>query len=76
MNNVNLRTILNDYERKRIYEINALEARKNELYIQVPRLKQIDTELSSTSISVAKNLIKYNNPALMDTLKQNINNLS
>ena len=31
MNNTNLRTILNDYEKKRIYEINALEARKNEL---------------------------------------------
>lgn len=75
MNNVNLRTILNDYERKRIYEINALEARKNELYVQVPRLKQIDAELSSSSISVAKNLIKFNNPNLINTLKENINNL-
>ena len=75
MNNVNLRTILNDYERKRIYEINALENRKNELYSQIPRLRQIDSELSSSSISVAKNLIKSNNPNLINKLKENINNL-
>lgn len=75
MNNINLRTILNDYERKRIYEINALENRRNELYLQVPRLKQIDSELSSSSISVAKNLIKYNDPSLINNLKETINNL-
>ena len=75
MNNVNLRTILNDYERKRIYEINALENRRNELYSQIPRLQQIDSELSSSSISVAKNLIKSNNPNLINKLQENINNL-
>ena len=75
MNNVNLRTILNDYERKRIYEINALENRRNELYSQIPGLQQIDSELSSSSISVAKNLIKSNNPNLINKLQENINNL-
>jgi DNA replication protein DnaC len=75
MNNTNLRTILNDYEKKRIYEINALEARKNELYIQIPRLKQIDSELSSASISVTKNILKYNNPSLINDLKKTIKNL-
>ena len=72
MNNVNLRTILNDYERKRIYEMNALENRKNELYNQIPRLKQIDSELSSSSISVAKNLLKSNKPEKLTELQKNI----
>ena len=75
MNNVNLRTILNDYERKRIYEMNALENRKNELYNQIPRLKQIDSELSSSSISVAKNLLKSNKPELLTELQKNIQSL-
>ena len=75
MDNVNLRTILNDYERKRIYEISALENRRNELYNQIPRLRQIDSELSSSSISVAKNLIKFNNPNLLNKLQENIQNL-
>lgn len=75
MNNTNLRTILNDYERKRIYEINALESRKRELYVQVPRLKQIDSELSSSSISIAKDLINYKDPSLINKLKETITNL-
>ena len=75
MDNINLKTILNDYERKRIYEIKALENRKNELYSQIPRLQQIDSELSSSSISVAKNLIKFNNPDLINKLQENISSL-
>ena len=75
MNNVNLRTILNDYERKRIYEINALENRRNELYNRIPRLQQIDSELSSSSISVAKNLIQFNDPDLINKLQENISTL-
>lgn len=75
MNNLNLKTILNDYERKRIYEINALELRKNELYSQNPRLQQIDSELSSSSISIAKNLIKFKDPSLLNNLNNTINNL-
>ena len=75
MNNVNLKTILNEYERKRNYEINALETRRNELYQQIPRLQQIDSELSSSSISTAKNLIKFNNPNLIYKLQENIKNL-
>ena len=75
MNNVNLKTILNEYERKRNYEINALETRRNELYQQIPRLQQIDSELSSSSISTAKNLIKFNNPNLIYKLQEHIKNL-
>lgn len=75
MNNINLKTILNEYERKRIHEINELEARKKELYSQIPRLKQIDSELSSSSISITKSIIKFSNPSLVNNLKQTITNL-
>ena len=75
MDNTSLKTILNDYERHRIYEINALEDRRNDLYTRFPRLKEIEAELSSSSISIAKNLIKEKNQDLLNNLNTKIDSL-
>lgn len=75
MSESNLKTILNEYEKKRIYKINELENKKQDLYAKLPRLQEIDSKLSSLSISTAKNLLMFNNPHLITDLNDNINNL-
>lgn len=75
MNESNLKTILNEYEKKRIYKINELENKKQHLYNKLPRLQEIDYELSSLSISTAKNLLMSNNKNLITNLNNTINKL-
>ena len=75
MNEDTLKTLLNEYEKKRIFKINDLENKKQNLYNKLPRLQEIDNELSSLSISTAKNLLISNNKKLIEQLNQNIEKL-
>lgn len=75
MSNNNLNVILNEYEKKRIYKINELEIKKQNLYKELPRLQEIDNELSSLSISTAKNILLSNNQTLIKGLNDTINKL-
>ena len=69
MNSAILTNILKDYERKRNYAEKDLEERKQKLYEQNPRLKEIDAELSKLGISTAKNLIIKNDITLLNNLQ-------
>ena len=51
MNNSILSALLKDYERKRSNAEKDLEIRKNKLYVENPRLQEIDDELSKIGIS-------------------------
>jgi len=75
MSDHNLKNILNEYEKKRIYKFNELENRKKNLYGKIPRLQEIDNELSSLSISTAKNILLSNNQNLITNLNNTINKL-
>ena len=72
MNSVILTNILKDYERKRNTAEKELEQRKEKLYAEIPRLEEIDTELSKLGISTAKSLILKNDPALLNDLQNQI----
>ena len=61
MSNEILSSLLNEYEQKRVRaELNA-QRRKEELYKSVPRLEQIEQELSKYAINVAKEILQNNN---------------
>ena len=70
MNSAILTNILREYEHKRNQAEKDLEERKNNLYNQNPRLQEIDNELSKLGISTAKSLIIKNDSELLNTLKQ------
>ena len=50
----NLRSILTSYERKREKAESDLEARKNDVYKQIPEIKEIDKEVSQVGLKLAK----------------------
>lgn len=57
MTNDVLNSLLREYEQKKINAELDLEERKNKIYELIPRLKEIDDELNSLGIKVAKNIL-------------------
>ena len=57
MANEVLRSLLKEYEQKRVRAEIDLERRKEELYKKVPRLAEIEEELSKYAINVAKQML-------------------
>ena len=72
MNNTILTNILKEYEKKRILAEKDLEKRKNTLYLENPRLYEIEQELSKIGIATAKSLILSNNSDILNTLNKNV----
>ena len=52
-----LNSLLREYEQKKINAELDLEERKNKIYDLIPRLKEIDDELNSLGIQVAKSIL-------------------
>lgn len=75
MNSSNLKTLLNEYEKKRLQAIYDAEQRKTDLYKQEPKLQEIDDELSKTAISVSKQILISKNPSLLEDLNSKIDEL-
>ncbi len=75
MNNAILSSLLKKYEQKRISAEKDLDERKNKLYLENPRLQEIDDELSKIGISTAKALIMSNSNNLLNDLNIKVNNL-
>lgn len=73
MSNTTLKNLLTEYENKRIRAIKLAEQRKKELYIQNPKLQEIDDKLNALAISTAKSLINKNDSELLKNLEKNIN---
>ena len=57
MANEVLNSLLKEYEQKKLNAELDLEKRKQNLYKLIPRLEQIDAELSTLGISTAKNIL-------------------
>ena len=76
MSNDALSSLLKEYEQKKLNAEMDLEKRKNNLYKLIPRLEQIDTELSTLGINTAKNILNnISKPDSVDNLKLKISNL-
>lgn len=60
MSNEVLNSLLKEYEQKKLKAELDLERRKETLYHNVPRLKQIEDNLNNYAISTAKNILSNN----------------
>lgn len=69
MSNPNLKQLLVEYTDKRNREIAIADDRKKDVYEKNPRLQEIDDELSTYAISIAKSILQTNNNTLLDDLK-------
>lgn len=76
MANEILNSLLKEYEQKKINAEIDLEKRKEKLYKLIPRLEEIDNELSNSGISTAKSILNNssNSSTILD-LKNKIENL-
>ena len=76
MSNEDLNTLLKEYEQKKLKAELDLERRKETLYKLIPRLEQIDLELSSAAFNTAKNILNnVSGTNSVDNLKLKIENL-
>lgn len=75
MNNSDFQKILQEYEKRHIQEVKALEERKSKIYKEIPRIKEIDEELTDFSLITIKGILNNKNDAIkalndkFDTLK-------
>lgn len=75
MNNSDFQKILQEYEKRHIQEVKALEERKSKIYKEIPRIKEIDEELTYFSLITIKGILNNKNDAIkalndkFDTLK-------
>jgi len=61
-----LSTLLLEYDQKKRRAELDLEKRKQELYVALPRLQEIETELNNFAINTAKNILKGSSNSLND----------
>lgn len=66
MANEALNSLLKEYERKKINAELSAEDRKAKIYKQIPKLKQIDDEISQYAISATKNILNKSSTSLTD----------
>ena len=70
MSNIYLKTILREYEQKRLLAEQDLAVRKAELYSKQPRLKEIDEELGKYAISAAKLILSADKNSLSEFMNK------
>lgn len=75
MSNEILNSLLKEYEQKKSRAEMDVEVRKEKLYKDIPRLNEIEQELSSCSISTAKSILNNESLHSIDSLKAKIDTL-
>lgn len=74
-NDIIVKELLKDYEKKHQKALNELENRKQMLYNRYPKLLEIENQLHSLGISTAKCILNNNSSSHLDTLKSEIEKL-
>lgn len=74
MPNEVLNSLLKEYEQKKLQAELNLEKRKEKLYYEIPRLKEIEKELNTFAILTAKSILKNGTGSLTD-LQQKVDTL-
>ena len=72
MNNSTLKSILIEYDKKRINAENIAQKEKENLYEEFPELDEIDKKLSSLAFSSMIELTKNNDKKIIENLNSNI----
>ena len=72
MSSSNLKTLLTEYEKKRMQAIYEAEQRKVELYKKEPKLQDIEDSLSKEAISVSKKMLTTKDASLLQDLNKKI----
>ena len=75
MDTLTLKTLLTEYNKKRIKAEEIAEKNKKELYEEFPELTEIDDKINSLALSTIKEINKNNNKNLIKKLNDDINNL-
>lgn len=75
MNNSYIKSILIEYDKKRILEEQEADIRKEAFYKNHPELQEIDNKLTSLAISTSLSLIKENSNKKLNELNENIKKL-
>ena len=70
-NTIVLQDLLKQYEQRRLLHEHELQNRKEKIYNEIPRIKEIDLELAKISIDTAKSILSSNNNQIED-LKRKI----
>ncbi len=66
MANEILHSLLKEYEQKKLRAELALEKRKEELYEELPRLRELESDLNHFAIVTSKNILLHNTSSLED----------
>ncbi len=76
MNDSTLKKLLKEYDKKRQLAFLDLDKRKQELFSSNKRLEEIDNEINSYSIQIAKNILSSpNNTTFLENLRNKIDTL-
>lgn len=75
MDNTNLKALLREYEQKRMIAEDNLEDYKKNLYLQNPRLEEIDTELTSLALKTNIALMISKSKSSLEEFKEKSNEL-
>ena len=76
MNDSTLKNLLKEYDKKRQLAFLDLDKRKQELFSSNKRLEEIDNEINSYSIQIAKTILSSpNNTTFLDSLRNKIDTL-
>ena len=73
--NENLKQLLSEYEKKRENAIRLAELQKENLYGKIPRLAEIDQEISLLTIQTSKALLQQKDARFLDEFKRKIEKL-
>lgn len=72
MSNNILNTLLKEYEYKKLHAELDLEEKKENLYIQIPKLREIENELNNYALNTTKEILK-NGSSSLKALQDKIN---
>ena len=75
MNNTTLKTLLTEYQKKKMRAEDIALRKKEKLYEEFPELSNIDKKLSLLALSTMKELAKNNDKDLIQKLNFDIENL-
>ena len=75
MNSSILKTLLTQYQQKKLFAEQQADIRKKELFEKEPVLQEIDNKLTALAISTTKSLIQNNDVSLLETLQKQIEEL-
>ena len=73
--NENLKQLLSEYEKKRENAIRLAELQKENLYGKIPRLAEIDQEISLLTIQTSKALLQQKDAPFLDEFQRKLEKL-